>query len=161
MQTQAQCPETEVDTAEFKMSRLHLKSKAELKTLDMDPVALKLYGQLCKAPTKGKYFCSTSMKFYILPPLQHVPFILLWVEGEEALWPSLLPLAGVQCVHHLRVHLLIELIHTFRPLFSLFGNNHLIKESWDRFIRLGSPDVEARPTSPPCVLFLSLLNKQV
>ena len=107
MQTQAQCPETEVDTAELKMSRLHLKSKAELKTFDMDPVALKLYGQLCKAPTKGKYFCSTSMKFYILPPLQHVPFILLWVEGEEALWPSLLPLAGVQCVHHLRVHLLI------------------------------------------------------
>ena len=30
MQTLAQCPETEVDTAELKMSRLHLKSKAEL-----------------------------------------------------------------------------------------------------------------------------------
>ena len=52
-------------------------------------------------------------------------------------------------------------IDTFRQLFSLFGGNHLIKESWDRFIRLGSPDVEARPTSPPCVLFLSLLNKKV
>ena len=52
------------------------------------------------------------MKFVILPPLQHVPLILLWVEGEEALWPSLLPLAGVQCIHHLRVHLFIELIHS-------------------------------------------------
>ena len=50
-------------------------------------------------------------------------------------------------------------IDTFRQLISLFGGNHLIKESWDRFIRLGSPDVETRPTSPPCVLFLSLLNK--
>ena len=111
-QKQAQCPATKsyIDTS---------RDKSTLLTPEEQGWAPDIWHGSCgleapQAVLQGSWKIDTSnltvmasrKSQAILPSLEHVPLILLWVEREKALWPSLLPFTWVQSVHHLRVHLI-------------------------------------------------------
>ena len=161
MQTRAQCPETEI----CRHSRIENEEAApegQGWALDTwhESCGLEALLEALQGSYKGEIFLLNFNEIRYITSSPACPTHPALGRGRRgslafspaACWSSMYPSPQSPPAHW---------IDTFRQLFSLFGSNHLIKESWDRFIRLGSPDVEARPTSPPCVLFLSLLNKQV